>query len=278
MAVVIKSMELVVTRRRLGMLGGFVLAALFLMVLQWHVPGVLAWLAGFWLAWGDEERAVRRRMGTLFGCVALLAVCNINTSTEMWNFVQLGSVFGIVIVVPPLVLRRSDPGVVRYRFIPLRWRWADVIYTVLSVPLAWLVLKGYWAVNPDLHMQWSLPPAFDEREVRRLFIGINAVGIWDELFFVNTVFGVLRSLFRFPVANAVQAVVYMAVLYDMAFIGIGPLVVYAFAWTQGSMYEKSEGLLWVLVVHLIVDFFLVAAIVQSYYPDVGLGYLWAHKI
>jgi hypothetical protein len=271
-------MELAVTRRRLGMLGGFVFATLFLMVLQWHLAGGLSWAAGLWMAWGDEERAVRRRMGTLFGCVALLAVCNINTSTELWNFVQLGSVFAIVIVVPPLVLRRSDPGVVRYRFIPLRWRWADVIYTVLSVPLAWLVLKGYWAVNPDLHTQWSLPPAFDEGEVRRLFIGINAVGIWDELFFVNTVFGVLRSLFRFPVANAVQAVVYMAVLYDMAFIGIGPLVVYAFAWTQGSMYEKSEGLMWVLVVHLIVDFFLVAAIVQSYYPDVGLGYLWTHKI
>ena len=271
-------MELKVTPQRLGMLGCFVLATLFLMVMEWHVAGVLSWLAGFWLAWKDKEGAVRRRMGMLFGCVALLAACNINTSLALWNFVQLGSVFTIVIVAPVLVLRRTDPGVIRYRFIPLRWRWADVIYTVLSVPLAWLVLKGYWAVNPELYMQWSMSSEFDEGEVRRLFIGINAVGIWDELFFVNTVFGVLRSLFRFPVANAVQAVVYMAVLYDMAFIGIGPLVVYAFAWTQGSMYEKSEGLLWVLIVHLIVDFFLVAAIVQSYHPEVGLGYLWAHKI
>ena len=58
------------------MLCGFVLAALFLMVLQWHVAGMLAWAAGFWLAWGDEERAVRRRMGMLFGCVGLLVVCS----------------------------------------------------------------------------------------------------------------------------------------------------------------------------------------------------------
>ena len=42
------------------------------------------------------------------------------------------------------------------------------------------------------------------------------------------------------------------------------------------MFEKSESLLWVLIVHLIVDFFLVAAIVQSYYPSYGLDFLWRH--
>lgn len=273
---VVRSMELKVTRRRLGMLVAFAAAALLLMVLQWHVAGTMAWITGFWLAWGDEDRAVRRRMGLLFGCVGLLAACNINTSTEWWNFVQLGVAFGAVIVVPALVLRRTDPGVIRYRLVPVHWRWADVVYTILSVPLAWLILKGYWAVNPELYTHWSLPEELDQGEIRRLFIGINGVGIWDELFFVNTVFGVLRSLFRFRVANAVQAVIYMAVLHDMAFTGIGPLVVYAFAWTQGSMFEKSEGLLWVLIVHLVVDFFLVAAIVGSYYPGVGMGYLWTH--
>jgi hypothetical protein len=40
------------------------------------------------------------------------------------------------------------------------------------------------------------------------------------------------------------------------------------------MFEKSEGLLWVLIVHLIVDYFLVAFIVQFYYPDYGLDFLW----
>ena len=123
-----------------------------------------------------------------------------------------------------------------------------------------------------------MPAEFDEGEVRRLFLGINMVGIWDELFFVNTVFAVLRSLFSFRVANALQAVVYTAVLYDMAFTGIGPLVILAFAWTQGAMFEKSEGLIWVLIVHLVVDFFLVAAIVGSSYPGVGFDYLWTHGL
>ena len=51
-------------------------------------------------------------------------------------------------------------------------------------------------------------------------------------------------------------------------------IVFAFAWTQGAMFEKSESLLWVLIVHLIVDYFLVAMIVQTYYPGYGLDFLW----
>ena len=66
-------------------------------------------------------------------------------------------------------------------------------------------------------------------------------------------------------ANAAQAVVYTSVLYDMAFTGAGPVIVYLFALTQGSMYDGSRSLLWVLLVHLIVDFFLVAAILHHYY-------------
>jgi hypothetical protein len=68
-------------------------------------------------------------------------------------------------------------------------------------------------------------------------------------------------------ANAAQAVVYASVLYTMAFTGIGPLVIYLFALTQGAMYEGSRSLLWVLIVHLVVDLFLVAAILHFYYPD-----------
>ena len=118
------------------------------------------------------------------------------------------------------------------------------------------------------------PAEPDPAIIKRLFAGINLVGIWDELFFVNTAFALLRSLFNFRVANTMQAILYTAVLYDMAFTGCGIFIVFFFAWTQGSMFEKSESLLWVLLVHLIVDYFLVAFIVQAYYPDYGLDFLW----
>ena len=224
----------------------------------------------------DPEPKLRRRLGVLLGCVALLAAADINPSTTNRNFLMVGVPFFLVIFLPSLILGRTDPGVIRYRFLPRVHRRADVLYTALSIPLAWLVLKLYWHLTPELYQQWALPSQPDEGEIRRLFLGINLVGIWDELFFVNTAFAILRSLFSFRVANLLQAILYTSVLYDMAFIGAGPVIVFLFAWTQGSMFEKSEGLLWVLIVHLVVDFFLVAAIVHSYYPAYGLDFLWRH--
>jgi membrane protease YdiL (CAAX protease family) len=102
--------------------------------------------------------------------------------------------------------------------------------------------------------------------VTRFITGINCVGIWDELFFINTVYAVLRSLYPARAANLAQAVVYTSVLTDMAFIGAGPPIVFVFALIQGVMYERARTLLYVLVVHLIVDAFLVAAVLHYHFP------------
>lgn len=273
------SLDLPLTRPRIALLACFAAATILLIPAHQHLIGAVFATAALVLLLRDPEPKLRRRVGVLLGCVVLLAICDINTSLSSENFLHVGLFFTAVIVLPGLIQRFGDRGVIRYRFLPERWRWHDVIYTILSIPLAWLVLKGYeWGnrewLNHELFEQWSMPAEADAGEIRRLFIGINLVGIWDELFFVNVCFALFRSLFRFPVANAMQAVIYTAVLFDMAFVGLGVFIVFAFAWTQGSMFEKSEGLLWVLVVHLIVDFFLVAMIVQHYYPDYGLDFLW----
>ena len=271
-----ESASLSINHCRGWMLAFFSAAVILLVPLHWHLAGAIFWLACGILVFLDREVIVKRRMGVLLGVIALLSATDINTSTSNRNFLQVGIPFLLVILIPALFLRKTDPGVIRYRLLPKTWRRADVIYTLLSAPLAWAILKFYWWVNPDLYLNWSMPPDPNQEEIRRLFLGINGVGIWDELFFINTVFAMLRSIFPYLISNMIQAVVYTSVLSDMAFTGIGPLIVYGFAWTQGAMFEKSEGLIWVLIVHLVVDFFLVAAIVGSYYPGYGLDYLWRH--
>jgi hypothetical protein len=273
------SLELELTPRRIAMLLCFALATVLLIPAHQFLLGAILAAASGTLIFTDPHPKVRRRLGILLGTVVILAACDIHPALDDRNFIALGIPFALVTAVPFVSQRWGDSGVIRYRFWPVHWRRDDLIYTILSVPLAWLVLRGYeWGnlalFDDELFRHWTLPPEPNEGMIRRLFIGINLVGIWDELFFVNTVFALLRSLFRFPVANALQAVLYTAVLYDMAFTGLGAIVVFAFALTQGSMFEKSESLLWVLLVHLIVDYFLVAFIVQTYYPDYGLDFLW----
>jgi len=249
----------------------FCAATILNIPLELYAFGGALWIASLYYALVDPEPRFRRRMAVLLGCVAILTRAPINTDTSTQHVLELGGYFLAVVVLPALILGRFDPNVIRYRFWPRRLRWLDLLYVAISIPLAKYVIQGYWAVNPEMPTQWTLPAQFDDGEVWRLFWGINGVGIWDELFFVNTVYAVLRSLFSYRVANLAQAVVYTAVLFDMAFVGIGPIVVYLFALTQGAMFEESENLLYVLIVHLIVDYFLFSSIVHYYYPAQHMG-------
>jgi len=238
---------------------------------RWGLGGAV-WLAGVFSLW-RRPPPVRLRLGLLFAVVAWLAVAPIHTDRSTPHFLSLGMFFALAVLVPAWVLRRHDPTVQEWRLLPRRVQPLDLIYTALSVPLAWLILRGYFFVfSPEVPANWPMPAVFTEEARWRLIAGINAVGIWDELFFVNTVYAVMRSLYPAGVANLAQAVVYTAVLNDMAFTGVGPVVVYIFALTQGAMYERSRCLLYVLIVHLIVDAFLVAAILQYHYP--GLALRW----
>ena len=262
----VSSLNLPLNPGRILMLGAFAVACWLLIPQENYLAGAAAWAISLTTALTDPSRELRRRMGVLLGCVAILALAPINTDTRPIKFLTLGGSFLAVIVLPAIILHRTDPDVIRFRIWPKKFRWLDLFYVAISIPLAKFILEWYFGFNDFMPWQWPLPEAPDDDAMGRLFWGINGVGIWDELFFVNTSYCILRSLFAFRIANPVQAVLYTAVLFDMAFAGIGPLLVYLFAITQGSMFEESESLLYVLIVHLIVDYFLYWEIVNGQYP------------
>ena len=219
-----------------------------------------------------ESAARRRRYLALALPLAVLALAPVNTDLSWQHMLTLGGAFVLVLALPSLMLRGE--GVVAFRFWPRRLDALDLLYTLISIPLAWGAFALYFGVlSPEVPFNWTLPSEPDGLELFKLFVGINAVGVWDELFFINICFAVLRSLFPFGTANLAQSVIYTSVLYEMAFSGWGPLFVAALALTQGAMFERSRVLLWVLLVHLIVDYFLFQGIVEAYYPDLSV---WWH--
>lgn len=252
----------------------FCIATPLLVPLAWWIPGLVAWGASVVFLVRSRDAVLQRRLGVLLGSVLILALVPIGTDLSNHNFLMLGSAFLAALLLPYFALRRHDPDVIVYRLVPKRISWTEVLYVLLSIPIAWIVVELYFfKINPQMPRQWPLPQVPDAQQIVRLIVGINGVGIWDELFFINTVYAVLRTIFPRRWANLAQAVVYTSVLNDMAFIGIGPILVYTFAVIQGVMYERTRVLLYVLVVHLIVDAFLVIAILHHYYPG-AQSHLW----
>ncbi len=257
-----------------GALLALLAAAVLLIPLELFIPGIAFALLCLALILRVPDARFRLRLGILLACVVLLSVAPINTDRSDAHFLSLGLFFATAVLAPALIMKRLDPGVIRFRFWPRRVHKLDLIYTAISIPLAWGIIRWYFfTMNPELPTHWPMPEPQTSEGLWRLFIGINAVGIWDELFFLNTVFALLRSCYSFKVANLAQAVVYSSVLSDMAFTGIGPILVFIFALTQGFMFEKGESLLYVLIVHLIVDAFLVASILAYHYPGYTPGWL-----
>ncbi len=232
--------------------------------------GVISAL-GFILAWRHEPPERRRSYLALVIPLAILAIAPISTNLVIPRMLTLGLFLLSVIIVPPLILRRRD--VITFKLLPNKLDAVDIFYTLLSIPLAWGGFALYFFYSPQVPFNWLQPPVPTNQDLFKIFMGINAVGIWDELFFINICFALLRHLFPFKIANPAQAVIYTSVLYDMAFTGWGPVFVGVLALTQGFMYERSKVLIWVLIVHLIVDYFLFQAIVEHYYPNFDV---WWH--
>jgi len=246
------------------------LLSLLVVVVAWIA--LKGWLFGalfaalFAVSVSREPPQRRRLYLALASSVVILALAPIHTDTSTVHFFTLGVPFVLAIAVPTAILWRER--VVTFKVLPDRWEPLEVFYTLLSIPLAWGAFRLYFgALSPEVPFNWSLPLEPDGEALLRLFIGINLVGIWDELFFINVGYAVLRRLFPPLTANLAQAVLYTTVLWTMAFRGVGPVFVYLFALTQGAMYERSRALLWVLLVHLIVDYFLFQAIVEAYYSN-----------
>ena len=252
-------------------LAALLLAAVLLIPVENFTAGLAVWALAAVLTASQPDPRVRRNLAVLLACILLLGFAPIHTELSTPHFFSLGAVFLSVVLGPALFMRWQARGEVRWRLWPVRFSWRDLTYTLISIPLAWGVIEVYFfSLNPELPTRWPLSMEHRVDAIKRLAIGVNCVGIWDELFFVNTVYAILRGVFPARIANPAQAVIYTSVLYDMAFTGHGVWIVYLFALTQGLMYEKSRVLMHVLIVHLIVDLFLVMAIVQYHYPTHSL--------
>ena len=241
--------------------------------IPWHVLGWPLLAAGLLIA------RLREPTGTWWRTVVLLAYLivvlfftRIDGDTGNAHVLELILALGVGILVVPALLAKYwlgqplDYSWFNGRWSLKMWLWLPGGF-VLAFGFMWLYFN---VLTPTLHHSWPLPLTGDRTDALwRLFWGCNFVGIWDELAFINFVFVLLMRHFGFREANLAQAVFFTSFLHEMAFVGWGPVVIYAFALVQGLTYRRTRSLFFIVILHLMIDSILFYMIANRWYPGWG---------
>ncbi|GAA2004717.1 type II CAAX endopeptidase family protein [Microbacterium ulmi] len=199
--------------------------------------------------------------------VGLLIVSAIPLAAELGNLAMLrfAVALGGAVAVPYFVSR----FVFGDRAIRFPWRggsrWSAFqwVWLVAVLVLGWLILPFYF-ITSGVYLNW---PVVDTPElIARLFVGVGAVGIWDELFFVCTVFALLRRHFPDWQANILQSVVFVSFLWELGYRAWGPVLTVPFALLQGFIFLRTRSLAYVVTVHLLFDAIVFLVLVHAHNP------------
>ena len=239
---------------------------------------LLPWLGWTLLAAGIVAAAVlERRSVTASGpsltrdlsliAIGLVIVSLIELKAELDDaaMVRFTLALGGAVAVPYLISR----FVYRDHAIRFPWRgggrWSTFQWVWLAVVLVlgWLILP-YYFITSGVYLNW--PVVDTPNLIARLFVGVGAVGIWDELFFICTCFALLRRHFADASANVLQAIVFVSFLWELGYQAWGPFLTIPFALLQGFIFLRTRSLAYVVTVHLLFDAVVFGVLVHAHNP------------
>jgi membrane protease YdiL (CAAX protease family) len=224
--------------------------------------GMLA--AGLALAF-VVDRCLFRHLALVAASLVVISTMSLRADLSDIGILRFAIVLSVAVLLPYAVQR----WVFREEVITFPWRtgkpWSRFEYTYLAVVVAfgYLLLPVYF-VGSGAYRNW--PTVTEPNEIARLFGGVNAVGLWDELFFICIVFALLRRHFPMWQANLLQAVVFVSFLWELGYRSWGPALTIPFALLQGYIFSRTRSLAYVVTVHLSFDVIIFMILVNAHTP------------
>ena len=245
---------------------GFVLLALGLAAGWYADRGGCGGACSVPLPAGARPPSMLRDLSLIALGLVVIRLIPLAAELDNWAMVRFALALGGAVLLPYLVSR----FVYRDRAIAFPWRgggrwgvWHWVWLGAVLV-LAWLILPFYF-ISSGVYQNW---PDVDTPDlIARLFVGVGAVGIWDELFFICTVFVLLLRHFPSWLANLLQAIVFVSFLWELGYQAWGPILTIPFALAQGLIFLRTHSLGYVVTVHLLFDAVVFAVLVHAHNPD-----------
>ena len=212
------------------------------------------------------DRDFLRHLALVAAGMVIISLVPLNADLSITHMTLMGGALALAVLVPWLVSRYAyRENIIRFPVNTGRkWPLSAKLYLIGVVALGYFVLPVY-LISTGVYQNW--PDASDPAIFWKLFLGVNAVGIWDELFFICTTFALLRRHFPDWLANILQAVVFSSFLWEIGYMAWGPLLTFPFALLQGYTFKLTKSFTYVVSVHLLFDFVLFLALVHAHNRD-----------
>lgn len=238
-------------------------SAIPLIALQQPAVGLAVLAVGLALGFWADRTLFRSLIAVACGLL-ILSVTSLEADLSDLGMLRFTAVLGGAVLLPTVLARRLiAPDAVRFPVRGQRWTALQWGYLVAVIVIAYLLLPFYF-VGSGAYRNW--PAVASANEIGRLLVGVNAVGIWDELFFVCVVFALYRRHVALWLANLLQAIVFVSFLWELGYRSWGPLLTIPFALVQGWIFAATASLGYVVTVHLIFDAVVFLVLVHAHNP------------
>ncbi len=211
------------------------------------------------------DKSFKKDILLIYFSIGLLGISPISTDISYQHGAIMGTFLALTILIPYLVSKYVNKNNhVQFRFHHGRnWYTSEILYIVLTACITYLFFP-IMLYQTGSYLNWNVEGGISN--MIRLFIGTNALGIWDELFFISTVLGLLRRHLSFKMANLLQSILFTSFLYELGFRGWGFLIIFLFALLQGYIFKKTDSLFYVITIHLVADLILFLALIYLHHP------------
>lgn len=244
------------------------LAAMYLLVFQEPLTGYFMLACGLFGAWLCDfttlSEALLPDLTAVASGIVILSLSDLAADLSDAGMVRFTLVLSGAVLVPYVLVRwvfHREP--ITFPWGGWRWNRAQWSYLVVVVVAGYLILPWYF-LSTGVYQNW--PAIHTPGEVARLFVGVNAVGIWDELFFICTVFTLYRRHFPLWQANLLQAMVFVSFLWELGYQAWGPVLTIPFALVQGAIFQLTKNLAYVITVHLLFDLVVFLVLIHGHNP------------
>lgn len=200
------------------------------------------------------------------GALLLVMLTPVNTGLDARHMIVMSLMLPLAVALPAIVSRKIfHDDIIRFPFrLGRRWYRNEIIYIIGTLIVAYTLLPIYFANTGSYH-NWTV--VLKPGPLLRLFYGTQILGLWDELFFINTILSLWRSHLPFWWANLAQATLFSTFLYQLAFHAWAPPLLFLFALSQGYIYKRTASLIYIITIHQTLDLVLYLALIHAYYPS-----------